>query len=538
MATKKPKRKLAVIDFETDPFMYGRVPYPFCVEFYSDERTEIFWGDDCADRLCEFLEKLEEPHIIYAHNGGKFDFHFLHKYIDNPALIIHTRIVECHLFKHTLRDSYAILPVPLRDYEKENFDYARMERQVREKNKADILSYLHSDCVNLYNLVSAFRDKFGDRLTIGGTAIKEIRKIHKFRSQGVRHDETFRNFYFGGRVECFASGIIQGPIKLVDVNSSYPASMRNKRHPINGRFDCVKPLPKGFDVPYFATIDATSRGALPAVIEDGSLCFPHERRIYNACSHEIEIALEYGLLDVHDVKQCLVSTEHITFEEFIDYWAAEKERCDRAGDKSGRLFAKLIMNSGYGRMGINPRNFADWTIHRDIGNEEELETSGYKQQCDYEEFQLWSRQTEIKDESFCDVAIAASITSGSRAILLQGLHNSVDPLYCDTDSIICRDFSGDIDKYRLGAWDLEKTSDMVAIAGKKMYALYSDNLDTVKLSSKGGTLNLGDIINICNGNTVKFFNDAPTFSLTKPPSFISRNFTKTAKIVDKAEIAV
>jgi hypothetical protein len=527
MASKK--RIVAVIDFETDPFSYGRVPKPFCVEFYSDEQTAQFWGDDCAEQLCAFLDKLPEPHLIYAHNGGKFDFHFLHEYIDNPALIIKSRIVECKLFKHTLRDSYAIIPVPLRDYEKQEFDYAKMERNVREKYKAQILEYLHSDCVYLFELVSHFNERFGPRITIGGTAIRELRKVHPWNKCGSGHDKTFRPYYFGGRVECFQSGVIGGGVKLYDVNSMYPYVMKTWRHPINGRFELSRALPSTFERPYFAHIVARNRGALPSKNENGSLTFNKASGEFFACSHEIEAALEFDLIDIIEVKRVMVATEFVSFDKFIDEQYRLRREAKDAGDRIGDLFAKLLMNSSYGRFGINPENFEDWNICRSIDEEMQLREQGFRNTAEFPHFNLWSKPAEIMEEQYADVSTAASITSASRAHLLRGLQKSVDPIYCDTDSIICRGFSGDVDSARLGAWDLEKTAEYVAIAGKKLYTLYDDpDGKPVKLSSKGGNLTKAELIKIALGGEVRYDNPAPTFSLRKAPSFVSRNFKKTA----------
>src|SRR6185437_7960470 len=103
--------------------------------------------------------------------------------------------------------------------EKKEIDYvAKMERNVREKYKPEILDYLHSDCVALFNVVSAFIERFGPRITIGGTAIKEIEKYHPTPHCGSAHDRQFRQYYYGGRVQCFDSGEIIGPWKLYDVN--------------------------------------------------------------------------------------------------------------------------------------------------------------------------------------------------------------------------------------------------------------------------------------------------------------------------------
>lgn len=527
----KKKRKIAVIDFETDPFQVDRIPEPFCCEFYSDEICEWFWGDDCASDLIRFLETLSEPHLIYAHNGGKFDFHFLFDEIENPALIINGRIVECHIGIHTLRDSYAILPVPLSAYEKMEFDYEKMERHSREKYKSHILEYLHSDCVSLFDLVSAFVDQFGPRMTIGGTAMRELKKLHPFASCGSQHDAKFRPYYFGGRVQCFRGGLLEGPFKLVDANSMYMAAMKNARHPGNGSFLLTDEMPETFERPFFLRFEGLNRGALPAKNDHGNLTFEKTEGEFFACSHEIEAALELGLIRIDNILECHVSQSWINFPDFVDF--CNDKKAEWKGVNQGQyLIWKLLGNSGYGRFAINPENFEDWHIHRDFGNEELLEAQGFEQKTDWESIELWAKPAQIKEEDFCDVAIAASITSAARAILLRGLHNATDPIYCDTDSIICRDFAGDIHPTRLGAWDLEKTANYAAIAGKKLFALYDDpNGKAVKLSSKGGTLDLQEMIKICKGESVLYENIAPTFSLLRPPTFVKRNFTQT---VDKA----
>jgi len=524
----KAKRTIAVIDTETDPFMFDRVPKPFVIEFYTDKETQIFWGDDCIDQFCEWLERRPDPFLIYAHNGGKFDYHFFHKYLDNPAIIIKNRIVEAKLFHHTIRDSYAIIPVPLGTFDKLKFDYNKMEREVRDKHKEEILTYLHRDCTELYKLVCHFIDRFGPRLTIGGTAIREIQKLHPFRMQGSNHDQTFRPFYFGGRVQCFGQGIYNDGRKLVDRNSMYPSVMRDRFHPINGRFDYLEYLPDSFDIPFFAKITAKNNGALPSRKENGGLTFEKKHGIFMACSHEIEIALKYDLIEIEKVYYCFLATDYVKFDTFVDKFGEEKVIAKETGDKAAETFAKLIMNSGYGRAGLNPENFRDYIIFRDFGEDQNLIDQGYSMCVDYDDFELWEKKPEIKEEDFCDVAIAASITSAARANLLENLQFAIDPIYCDTDSIICKDFHGDLHPSRIGAWAIEKESKNVVIAGKKMYALYNDIEDgPLKISSKGGTVTLKEMIRMSNGETIIYHNPAPTFSLKRETRFQTRSFKST-----------
>src|SRR5258708_7372899 len=147
--------KLAVGDLETDPFKHNRPIKPFCAEFYDGEIKHQIWGDDCVKQFVEFVAGLPDPYIIYFHNGGRFDYFlgFL-EYFHDDIKIINRRVVKAFIGKDEYRDSYAIMPEPLKSFggkfQKLEFDYKKMEKRVREKNKAEILEYLHMDCLTLH----------------------------------------------------------------------------------------------------------------------------------------------------------------------------------------------------------------------------------------------------------------------------------------------------------------------------------------------------------------------------------------------------
>lgn len=520
---------VAVIDCETDPFMNNRIPKPFCVEFHSDKITRQFWGHDCILQLVNFLETLQEEYFIYAHNGGKFDFLFMAEYLDNPIKIINSRIVSAALFQHTMRDSYAIIPVPLRDYEKETFDYSKMESDVREKFKTEILDYLHSDCMYLLQIVSAFVERFGPKLTVGSTAIKELRKRHEFERLPQEKDAIMRPFYYGGRVECFRGGIIPGPWKVYDVNSMYPKAMRDFNHPANGTFIQSDELPADGST-YFIHFRGKNNGALPIKTKLG-LDFNIPEGDFFACSHEMEIALKYGLVEIDEIYCVYEAVETISFDTFVNDFYAEKVNSKLAGDKRNEMFAKFMLNSAYGKFGQNPENFEDFIIEREFGKDFELREQGYTIKSEYPTFEIWAKPSLIQEHSFYDVSIAASITSAARSILLEAIQKAVEPIYCDTDSLICRELNCEISSSVLGAWKFEGQFDYAAIGGKKLYAMYNKgDKSTKKLASKGGTLTLQDIKAICKGETVLHRNIAPTMAINSSPKFISRNFKATIDI--------
>jgi len=141
------------LDSETDPFRFGRVPVPFIWGYYNGEEYRRFFS---TEELVSFIGKRNE--IIYAHNGGRFDFHFLieHVSVGKRVKIINGRIAEFKIGKATLRDSYLILPTALSASQKDTFDYTKLEEDVRHKHMGEIEEYLRHDCEYLFQYVHEF----------------------------------------------------------------------------------------------------------------------------------------------------------------------------------------------------------------------------------------------------------------------------------------------------------------------------------------------------------------------------------------------
>lgn len=538
--------KIATFDFETDPFLYGRIPEPFVAGFYSaDIGFKEFWGDDCAKMLVDFLADLKEPHTIYAHNGGKFDFFMMLKYLENPIKIISGRIVKCKIGIHTLQDSYAIIPIALKVFDKDDIDYRKLESDVRDKHKPEILRYLKKDCTSLYTLVSKFNERFGPRLTIGGTAIKKLIEYHPFKKTKETHDLKFRPWYFGGRVETFETGILKDEWVIYDVNSMYPHVMRNFQHPTGNRYLSTFSgiLDKRGNISglngaqlYFARIHCKQKNVFPLRVKGESLNFSIPEGEFLVTSHELKAALKRGLVSDVKVIEAHAPVETISFPDFVDVYSAEKIACKISGDRGGEIFAKLILNGSYGKFGQNPEHYYDYIFSDRSPNkfDEDLDKEN-KSESVWRLFHkspgsdsIWRKKSLSK--SYYDVATAASITGAARSILIAALAAADRPIYCDTDSIICRSLNMPLSETVLGSWKVEGKGNICAVAGKKLYAMrdtrrldivdeklykLGNREDTVKIASKGAILNDNQIFDICKGGVANWENQAPSFSLNK-----------------------
>lgn len=568
---KRVKRKVAAFDFETDPFLYGRVPRPFCAGIAIRENDDIlykeFWGDDCVQELIKFLWTYPDPLKIYAHNGGKFDFVYLLQtgLLEGQPRIINGRIVEAKLDKHMLRDSFAIIPVALEQYQKEEIDYKLFESDKRDDNKVEILTYLKSDCIYLLDLVEKFIERFGDNLTVGSLAIKKLMEFHPFERVNETADIQLRKYYFGGRVQCFKNGALSGAFKIYDVNSMYPAVMSQSEHiigetalNIRSNFDKYINVKTGrlkspfLGKPYFIRFKGTNKNAIPTRDKDGALDFTVDEGIFNSCSHEITVGIKYGLIKIEEIEELVIAQETIKFDDYVNTYITDKIEAKERGDKAAELFAKLLLNSAYGKTAQNPANYYDWLFcepdeygkiiadnkHaiKEWESEYGLEyivvdgkwsdvfdvppPKFWELEFDYGEGEIWKRP--LAEHKYYDVAIGASITSAARAVLLEAIINADTPLYCDTDSIICNELHKvDSHPTRLGAWDLEAEGNDLYIYGKKVYALY-DGEKLVKKACKGVKLSGEQIADLCNGLTATWENQAPTFKLGGGAEFVQR----------------
>lgn len=569
-AAKKLEQKLervAVLDFETDPFNNKKPDdkiYPFAACLYSDQfEPVVIWNSNFATFIIELLlalEKLDGDYVIYAHNGGKFDFMFLVKHLIGKISFKGRGIMSAKIGRHELRDSFHIIPEKLANYKKDVFDYESLTKKNREKKKNEIIRYMINDCIYLFDIVRSFLAEFGFKISIGQAAWAEIKKDYKIKSIGINTDDILRQYFYGGRVECLAGrGHFKGKrkYKLIDLNSAYPAVMAYEKHPIGNHYEWRR---NGGIKENTCFIDLTCRnhGALVSRTGAGetSAIIPYGR--FKTTIWEFRTAVELKLIEDIKIHQYVDCDEFSTFEKFVipryDKRQGVKARLDEldlAKITSGlefdnltkeSIFIKLLLNNGFGKSAQNPRNYKESFI-TEPGSPA---PAGYEEsfmpvhRCN--EFDIWEKPT--KHLRFFNVGMGASITGAQRAVLMRAIHNSIGAVYCDTDSLICLDIEKtELHPTKLGAWKLEKEFDEVIVAGKKLYAWrkYANGLsagqnDIIKVKSKGapgGALDWQKMLNLLNGEIETVISKGPTLTKTGKQFYMRRNIRATAPIIVK-----
>ena len=595
------------IDLETDPFLEGRFPIPFACGVKTKDEYRYFWGLDCLEKAIAYLESLP-PGIIYAHNGGRFDIYYFMEWIAGREMrVINSRIIDAKLpcywqdggevvtGHHSFRDSYAIIPVPLASYKgpdaKLEMDIRKLESDVRESHREEILGYLERDCVVLHKLCSAFHQKFGDKLTIGSTAMKELRKFHKFKRLSPTWDAFIRGgkdandskvmrhgYYYGGRVEYFGStGVYQGDWKIFDINSSYPYSMKTAKHPLGMVSSVGKTI--GANT-CFVKVKGRNYGAFPLRVKGGGLKFDQKYGVFHVSIHEYKKAIELGLFKCDEVILAVdFDPEDMgSFGEFVDTYYEARLLAKAENDAVNEMFYKLILNSAYGKFSQNPDRYEDSMIcvagwqycpgevcdcqkdDCECGKWSVKEMSTLHED-ERDNFWVWRKNSE--DNSRFNVATGASITGFSRALLMEAIHSSTRPCYCDTDCVICEGLPLAQSGVNLGEWKLEAEGTHIAIGGKKLYALLDADqgrwkqreldaakkgkpvldrrngtrleyirmgvvkLQCVKKANKGVVVTAQEIVEVAQGGEVESIRDAPSFSLSGQYRFMRRTVRAT-----------
>lgn len=553
---KSKARRIATLDAETDPFKKGRVPIPFLWGFYDGEQYFEFTN------LMDFVRHVYDQNIIvYAHNGGKFDYHLgLIDFIDpySKISIINGRIAKFKIGECEFRDSYNIIPVPLATFNKEEISYDIFEESERNKpeNKKKISHYLMMDCKYLYELVYTFRERFGMNLTQAGASMKQWQKISRReppRDFGGYIYNDFKKFYYGGRCEAFEYGVIEDDFKMVDIRSAYPFAMLHK-HPIGLDYvslgDCdIYSLDEPLRGGAFFEIDAIARGCFP--FRDGaSLFFPNDsiKRRYFVTGWELLAAIETKTVDFYEVVDCFVFHELTDFSDYINHFYNERKRAKEIGDKAGDIFAKLFMNSLYGKYGSDPSAYRNYmVVEPDIFDERGLiegeEGKHWSFGGEFGSYALAEQDLSEEEQRFYNVTTAASITGFVRAYLWRAINQCEGVVYCDTDSICARDIKqlpNGIGN-ELGQWSIDGEFSQAAIAGRKLYCFKyktgtephdkNGKLKRYKIASKGVRLTPNAIMRVAKGKTVIYEPIAPVFSVHKKPCFINRTVKMTKKVL-------
>lgn len=546
---KSDERAFWTADAETDPFRkwrtadQQRVPEAFIWGLYTGASMHYF------ETVQELVDEIKDNDVIvYFHNMGKFDAHVPdrnkdrildHINLREDMKIIDGRLVSAKVGKAEIRDSWNLFPAPLREFGyKLEIDYRKLEADVRHKHMPEIKTYLAQDCVGLWNAIHGFEQLYGRHLTQAGASMAQWKKLSELPvpQTDPRFFAKFQSYYYGGRVQAIRKGYIEGPLYVRDIRSAYPRAML-EQHPYSPDYIEIA-YPREVRGTDMVTLDCVSIGALP-FRENASITFPRDsqRRRYHVTGWEVIEANASGSLRQVEIVNAVRFGGLQDFSLYINHFYALRQQYREAGDDANTFFAKILMNSLYGKFGANPANYGNFML---VPWDEKLSYGfngeNYDGKSDYAFNGRMGQHAVVRadlglwQQHYINVATAASITGWVRAYLWRYLNASSNPAYCDTDCIIAESFPANMPLGEgLGEWNHEGRADEAWIAGKKLYYLKGEfeKGKREKMASKGVKPDPRKIKAAALGRTVMVKSAAPTFSLTKEPYFQQRRIRMT-----------
>lgn len=427
-----------------------------------------------------FLDAVDDPEV-YFHNL-KFDGSYItdwlfrngYKWTDKPSeagtfnFLVSDMgqwfagtIVTKTGQKIRIFDSLKKIPLPVRrigeaynlPMSKGEIDYEAPRPEGYTPTETE-LDYVHRDTEIVARALKIHFDAGLKKMTAPSDALDGIKRTVKdaYRKLGIQYMrqhpevEAFcRLAYFGGI--SYVNPDIQdkevGAGVVYDVNSLYPYVMRQYAYPVYWpvKIEGFMDLDACLWIAEFNIRAEHIPGALPTLRVGKRWVDTYYEGSVVLTSIDFEMLLENYVVDYEFVQGYKWRhSDNLLFAEFVNYWGGRKEK-----DKGGkRQIDKLMMNSGYGKFGMNPLR-----RHKVITFSPASDT-----------FAMHNSDYEYTDCN--NVAIAAFITSYARRELNRGVNASVGFCYCDTDSVHLATingkpptFGGAVDPVKLGCWKRE-----------------------------------------------------------------------------------
>lgn len=452
----------------------------------------------CLDQLLRYiLQRQYRHHYIYAHNGGAFDHlhllpwftkrieEFSYKIIPIQSTIQVLKVTERSTNNtFTFLDSIRLLPMSL-DKAAKTFGFpGKLTHSLDvDENNRSWEKYVQRDCEALYESLNQFQHLIVDRLggemgiTSPSTSMKLYRR--KFMGHGKtpaiipqhRHfkecdggqtneagehiacegcQHTFiRAGYFGGRTEVFRKGG-QG-LSYYDINSSYPRAMLEDMPGGVVKNYGPKKGPKDFE-----RLSRDAIGFIECDVEIPETCYlpplPHRaektRKLLFPVGkfHGVWSYAELQLLNdplvngkITSVTRSVWYGRQTLFFDFVKELYAFRDKEAPTYDEGLALISKLMMNSLYGKFGMNEDRREILLLKKE---ETVPEGATFPRHLDGEE-DLLSRVCYVEKRvspPYIIPQISAHITALARVrlwnFMAEILRRGGKLYYCDTDSII------------------------------------------------------------------------------------------------------
>lgn len=422
------------------------------------------------------------------------------------SIEVYFEVKKKQVKKVTIYDSLKILNFSVEKIAKDfnlpirkgNLDY-KGYRCIGHKLNEEEVAYLRNDVEIMSRALDIMFKQDLTKMTIGSDALSTYKKLVPsfdtyFPVLDYLQDEGIRNSYKGGWTylnPIYAEKHIKEGIVL-DKNSMYPSHMYNDLLPIGKPLEFKGQYKENRLYPLYIQIISCSfklkKNKLPSIqLKNNPFYIPNQYiettngDIVTLCLTDVDLKLFFEQYEVDDLIYqggYMFKGLKGLFCSYIDKWMSEKNKAKKENNGALYTISKLMLNSLYGKFGLNPNVRGKYPTLTDEG---------------IIKYKLYER--EIRDSIYCP--LASWVTAYSRNDIIRSSQAIRDYslnkygkdyyIYSDTDSIHMLKMNEeelksflDIDDYKLGAWKMESEFKEALFIRQKCYIEkgYDNKLNT------------------------------------------------------------
>lgn len=404
-------------------------------------------------------------------------------------------------------------------------------REVGHKLTIDEIAYIKNDVTIMSMALDQMFNQGLTKMTIGSDALGDFKERcprfkYLFPVLNPDIDAEIRKSYKGGftylnpkyQEHEVGKGIVY------DKNSMYPSKMVQCELPwgyplpFSGKYkdDINYPL----YVQQFACQFELKKGRVPSLQIKNNLSFVPNKYLTSSNGEMVTLTLtsvdlrlflkQYNVYNVNYLGGWKFKSKKGIFDDYVNHWTEQKIKAKKDNNKAMYQISKLMLNSLYGKFGLNPRCATKQPVMKDgvihyVNNKPETRDSIYVAMASF--ITSYAREDIILSSQ--------AITDWSKKKYGEDLY-----LYSDTDSIHLRVLNHDedikelesvmdVDDYRLGAWKLESEFQRGKYLRQKCY-IEQDYEGVINVTVAGLPKKLSHLVNFDNfkiGFTTADFSD-------------------------------
>ncbi|XP_073313483.1 DNA polymerase-like [Primulina huaijiensis] len=371
-------------------FSEDHIPFYHTFEERSERILHDFFYNLEVSVLNIYSTRLR---TIYFHNFSRFDGIIILRYfVDRHKYKIRTLFRNHKLYELKIylgdklifrfRDSCTLLPSSLATLgktlcpelgSKGSIPHEDLKVSNLQVSREELINYHRQDILLLGGVMlkaqevnwSKYHIDIEEVMTLSSLSLKIFRmhylddKTFPIHIPTQNQDTFIRRAYYGGHVDVYKP--YGENLYYYDVNSLYPYIMKSYPMP------CGVPVWRnnlesveldslfGFIEAYVVCPTNISRPFLPYKDQYGTLIFPTGKFIGVFYSEELKFARDLGY-EIIPLRGYLFEKKSSPFESFISHLYESRLDAKKRGDEAMTFIYKILMNSLYGRFGMNPES--------------------------------------------------------------------------------------------------------------------------------------------------------------------------------------